>query len=63
MVNTIKFFNYNFLKIWALLLSITFILILSNFESKAQGWEYDFAGKSLAQLVEEGFIHEISILQ
>ena len=58
MVNTIKFFNYNFLKIWALLLSITLILILSNFESKAQGWEYDFAGKSLAQLVEEGFIHE-----
>jgi len=53
-----KLVNYNFLKIFGIAFSIIFIMTFASLQSLAQGWQYDFSGKSLAQLVEEGFVHE-----
>ena len=53
-----KSVNYNFLKNCGITLPLFLILTFGSLQSKAQGWQYNFAGKSLAQLVEEGFVHE-----
>ncbi|MFC2186170.1 T9SS type A sorting domain-containing protein [Fulvivirgaceae bacterium LMO-SS25] len=54
----IKVIKYNFFKITAWSLVLIVMLTLGSFQSSAQGWNYDFAGKSLTQLVDEGFVHE-----
>ena len=54
----IKVIKYNFFKITAWSLVLIAMLTLGSFQSSAQGWNYDFAGKSLTQLVDEGFFHE-----